>query len=312
MTKISKTSEVINNVLLNFSKINRKLGIPLKFRKKLNIIRHTLVLNKIRPMLLEAYKKTISDNHTINTEFSNDGPIWVFWWQGEKGMPLIVRKCYESVIRNADGRQVKLITKCNFRKYTDISEKIINKREKNIITLTHFSDILRFNLLKNHGGLWIDATVYVTKKFKKKYFNSFFTCSDFLDEDYFFIAKGRWTGFLIGGDKGTELFAFMDNFFKIYWENNHYLIDYALFFAWKRNVSSFYDFTIITKKKNNPNLFKLSEILNDPFDLQEYLSIQNDTEMYKLSYKKKISKKKNTFFDTIIRKNVNINDRTIV
>jgi hypothetical protein len=58
------------------------------------------------------------------------------------------------------------------------------------MTVTHFSDILRFNLLKNNGGLWLDATIFVNKPIPEKYFTPIFTCSGFPDKDYFFVARG--------------------------------------------------------------------------------------------------------------------------
>lgn len=305
MTKVNKSIELLNKVLLDFAKINRKLNTSLKFRIKFNKFRHHSILKRLSPFLLKAYVETTHSECT--TKYVNNGPIWIFWWQGEENMPLIVKKCYESVKKNSCGRKVILITKYNFKSYTDISEIIIKKRVKGIITLTHFSDILRFNLLKNHGGLWIDATVYVTKKISEKYFRSFFTCCGYSDKEYFFIAKGRWTGFLIGGVKDSELFVFMDNFFRIYWSNNQYLIDYflidyALFFAWEKNLSYFHDFTVNNKGKDNPNLFELAKYLNQPFSFQTYFFIQENTEMYKLSYKKKIENNENNFYDILIKK----------
>lgn len=303
MNEIKKRDEIFNRLLLTTAKVNRKLKFPITFRKRFNMVRHNLILNKINSCLHEACYETHLSN--FKAETNNNGPIWIFWWQGKEKMPLIVKECYKSVLRNSGKRQVILITKRNFRKFTDISETIINKQKKGMLTLTHFSDILRFNLLKNHGGLWLDATIFVTSEIKRKYFSSIFTCSGFPDDDYFFIAKGRWTGFLIGGCKGSELFVFMDSFFKKYWSRNNYLIDYflidyALFFAWKNDLSSFLEFTNETKGLNNPNLFELSKVLNKPFSVNKYDSILKNTEMYKLSYKKSLSSSKNSFFNIII------------
>nr|WP_057750912.1 capsular polysaccharide synthesis protein [Limosilactobacillus frumenti] len=309
MKNITKIDEVYNRFLLNVAKINRKLNLSVSFRKRFNMMRHKLILNRISSYLLEALHDT--DVIDFKQESENNGPIWVFWWQGKDEMPLIVKKCYKSVLRYAGDRQVILINKRNFRKFTDISNIIIDKEEKGMITLTHFSDILRFNLLKNYGGLWLDATMFVTSEITEKYFSPIFTCSGFPNDDYFFVAKGRWTGFLIGGCKGSEIFVFMDNFFKRYWSRNDYLIDYflidyALFFAWKNNLSNFYSFTSKTKKLNNPNLFELSKLLNKPFNLEKYNSILKDTEMYKLSYKKNLSHNENSFYNIIINSDVNL------
>lgn len=61
-------------------------------------------------------------------------------------MPRIVYQCYKSLLKNKGNRQVILITQKNYYKYTDISSNIIDLVNQGNITLTHFSDILRFNL----------------------------------------------------------------------------------------------------------------------------------------------------------------------
>jgi hypothetical protein len=39
----------------------------------------------------------------------------------------------------------------------------LEKYQKKIIDNTHFSDLLRLELLIKYGGTWIDASVLVTK-----------------------------------------------------------------------------------------------------------------------------------------------------
>lgn len=54
--------------------------------------------------------------------------------------------------------------------------------EKGIITNTHFSDLLRIELLINHGGLWLDATTYLTG-----------TLPNYISEnDFLFIEMVGW------------------------------------------------------------------------------------------------------------------------
>ena len=94
----------------------------------------------------------------------NNGNIWIFWWQGYDTAPLLVKKCIDSIIKNAGNHPVILITKENWKNYADIPDYIIEKVEKGIITLTHFSDILRMSLVSEHGGLWLDATIFVSSQ----------------------------------------------------------------------------------------------------------------------------------------------------
>lgn len=88
--------------------------------------------------------------------------LWIFWWQGLDDAPVVVRRCYSSVIENLPDWEVVLITGKNYKTYVTFPEYIIHKFEKGQITITHFSDLLRLELLINHGGLWLDATVLCT------------------------------------------------------------------------------------------------------------------------------------------------------
>lgn len=291
------------NISFFISRCLRKLSVSEKIQTNFNKRRHKNIEKKLDPIFQSSLRKVNRNDQ----EYSNHGPIWIFWWQGHEKMPPLVRACYDSVIKNRIKREVILITKDNYMKYTDISDNIINLLHEKKITLTHFSDILRFNLLKNNGGLWLDATIFVTKPISENYFQKVFTCSGYENKDYFFVTQGNWCGFLIGGAKNSILFDFMDVFFREYWNQNdklidYFLIDYALNFAWKNNLSNFQEFTKKNIRKNNPNLFKLAPILNQKFNENDWNEINQETGMYKLTYKRTLSSDKNTFYNTLIKK----------
>lgn len=89
--------------------------------------------------------------------------IWVFWGQGEAEMPVLIKACYKQLTSLNDN--VILVTKQNLHEYVDIPREIYYKVESGKLTWAHFSDIIRTTLLAQHGGLWLDATVWVTRKF---------------------------------------------------------------------------------------------------------------------------------------------------
>src|SRR5699024_6917427 len=95
------------------------------------------------------------------------------------------------------------------------------------------------------------------------------------------------------GPEKLELFNFMNNFFEIYWRYNdklidYFLIDYALNFAWNKNISNFRS---SEKEYQNiaPRMFDLQKKLNDEFDQQYWDQLLKNTTIFKLSYKKKIN-----------------------
>jgi hypothetical protein len=85
-------------------------------------------------------------------------------------MPPIVQSCFQSLCSHAGNHLVHLITQENISKYVTIPDYILRKVQEGKISFTHFSDILRMCLLYEHGGLWIDATVYVSQPIPEKVF----------------------------------------------------------------------------------------------------------------------------------------------
>ena len=86
--------------------------------------------------------------------------IWFYWNQGWEAAPWFVKLNYISwVTRNPDWKIVFLDDN-NVRKYSRAFE--IVERNKESITVTAFSDVLRLDLLANCGGAWVDATLLCT------------------------------------------------------------------------------------------------------------------------------------------------------
>jgi len=57
--------------------------------------------------------------------------IWFFWAQGEECMPVLVRRCYESVKRNAGNYKVILISEQTISHYVQMPE-LVNYKKKNV------------------------------------------------------------------------------------------------------------------------------------------------------------------------------------
>lgn len=262
-----------------------------------------------------AYKKDYKKRHNLVNEYlikeylsniyikqknipkivfnKNDYKIWVLWWQGEENMPPIVKLCYNSLKYHARDFEICLITKENINKYIEFPSLINNK--KNIFSLAQFSDIIRFYLLKNYGGLWIDATVLLTDdliKYPYIFENKFYTVKLSKEkEESFNISQNRWCGFLMGTNQiNLELFDCGLTLFYKYWKEHdilidYFLIDYILNFLYENNNKIKY---IIDKVEvNNKQIFKLSDIISTDFNYDEYTKIIGSTIFHKLSWKEK-------------------------
>lgn len=125
-----------------------------------------IVTMKIQQRLKKKYSnvlKIIQNRIYMDQVQERSNKLWLFWWQGMESAPELVQKCYESV-KAYLGKdwEIILITENNYKEYVAFPEHILQKLDNGQITLTHFSDLLRLELLINHGGLWLDATVLCT------------------------------------------------------------------------------------------------------------------------------------------------------
>ncbi|MBS7377471.1 MAG: hypothetical protein KIG42_05705, partial [Paludibacteraceae bacterium] len=143
--------------------------------------------------VLNKYKDAV---YPESQSFDNR-KIWVCWLQGEANMPDIVRTCYNSVKANANGREVVLITNENVEKYISIPKFIKDKVNNGKMSRTHLADYIRISLLKNYGGLWIDATVLVTDKINIDCKLPFFSIKQKPDSIHF-VSQYRWAVWILG------------------------------------------------------------------------------------------------------------------
>ena len=143
--------------------------------------KHEFVLSYLR----EAYSYRIDQYKEIKSivNIPDHHYIWVMWWQGEQAAPELVRMCIDSIRRNANGAEVVVITKDNYRDYVDIPDYIIEKHRAGVISFAHLADITRMFLLAGYGGLWLDSTIAEFKRHAKaRFYQDNFV--DSIDFDY--------------------------------------------------------------------------------------------------------------------------------
>ena len=133
-------------------------------RKSLEIL-HLVVQYKIQKRLNKKYRYALdsfSSSACKNKKHEYPNIIWICWFQGIDSAPAVVKKCYRSVCGHLKDWDVIVITAENYDQYTALPDYIIDKWKDGRINHTHFSDLLRIDLLVRHGGLWMDATVFCT------------------------------------------------------------------------------------------------------------------------------------------------------
>lgn len=80
------------------------------------------------------------------------------WLQGIDEAPKVVRACVASWQRENPTWEVIVLDRARLAQYVNLDQIFGNKLER--ITPQALSDIIRINLLADHGGVWADATCY--------------------------------------------------------------------------------------------------------------------------------------------------------
>jgi Capsular polysaccharide synthesis protein len=83
--------------------------------------------------------------------------IWLLWLQGWDNAPWLIKQVAESWEINNPDWNIEYVTLDNLHKYVHDIDYIYDETKK--IEAPAKSDIIRLSLLKNHGGVWADATM---------------------------------------------------------------------------------------------------------------------------------------------------------
>lgn len=267
-------------MIKKIKKIIKKFGL---FKIRNNTIFKLNKDYKIFSHLKNKYKKVLNkDIPYISTE--ENKTVWFCWLQGLENAPELVQACYDYMCKNLKDYRIIVVTENNFRQYTDIPTFIIDKWKKKIITNTHFSDILRVELLTKNGGIWIDSTVLCTSNLPNYVSGSdFFVFSaEYRNDETSMLSS--W--FIKSGKNHPILLAAREMLHK-YWANNNKLIHYFLFHMFmtmtmEKNAYLIKDMPFITNI--NPHVLQLKYLFK-PLKKEDVKFIKDTCFVHKLSYK---------------------------
>lgn len=274
-------------------------------KKSLELVRAAVQL-KIQNKLRKKYKYVL--DRVDKSKYDklpkiSSNKVWVCWLQGIENAPKVVKVCYNSIVKNLSDRDIIVITEENYFNYVSFPDNILEKWKKGIITNTHFSDLLRLELLINYGGTWIDSTVLCTGRNYPKYI---------LDSELFFyqvLKPGKnghaltMSSWLITSTTNNNILLLTRELLYEYWSKNNFLIDYHL-------IHNFIELASEVFKEERENIVKSCNsiphiLLLDMFEnynKEKYEYIKEMTCFHKLNYKREKSdmNKKGTFFDVLI------------
>lgn len=204
----------------------------------------------VDPMLIKRYHQ-ITEKYRIAGSLSEDDSklsswdlgksninengktyVWSCWLQGWDKAPDLAKACLNSIKRNLVNVEIVELDENNYTKWVTMPKYIIEKYKKGNIPSAMFSDMLRLQLLVEHGGVWIDSTVLNSIPHSP------------MDEDMDTCNYSRRGAY----NPSWEEIVKADLFVFQYTEPGH---------TWSGNISNWF----IASKKRNPFIMTLRDML---------------------------------------------------
>ncbi|OZG68539.1 polysaccharide biosynthesis protein [Bifidobacterium eulemuris] len=276
-------------------------------RKRL-IRKHEIMLDYLEKKYGVFYRNYDYDASLSLRNPNLEGRVWSCWWQGIENAPDIVKCCVESIQRNAGKHKVTVITEKNLSQYVQFPNWVNEKKRKGIMSLTHYSDLLRMSLLAQYGGLWLDATFLCTEKIEDALFSMpLFTIKrpDYL---HCSVAQGYYANYSLGCNIDNRwIFRTLRDFYLHYWSQNDYLVDYLLtdyLIALMQKHNKRIADAFAEVEPNNPRCDDLCKLLGEPYEGKKWTELSENTGLFKLTWKQSfpIEKKgKQTYYGKILQ-----------
>lgn len=256
-------------------------------KKSLEIVR-LAVNNKILCKLRrknKAFIRQFKESYAPKAR-QRSNKVWVCWLQGMDNAPVLVQRCFRSLQEHLTDREIILLTEENYREYVTFPDYIQQKIDSGIITRTHFSDLLRLELLLAYGGTWIDATVFCSGKEIPGYM---------LDSDLFLFQTlkpgldGHSTGissWFMTGCTNHPILELSRQLLYRYWQKRNSMVDYFLLHDFFQLAIEAYpeEWKKVTPFPNSvPHILLLR--LFEEYDEGMWTAVTRQTPFHKLSYK---------------------------
>lgn len=278
-----------------------KLAKSCQTKREQYISRYLLV--KLQPVF-EKYQ-----NCELGGHFAENAPIWVCWWDGVEVAPALVQQCVRSIQANAGEHKVILITKDSYREYLTVPQHILSRMESKQMGLAHFADYLRVSLLRQYGGLWLDATIFCSQPIPEAYFSvPFFTCRS-REQECSYLSRMRWVTFVLGGFRECLFYTALQEAFESYWAQCDAAIDYLFF---DHIIDLLYEnipaikAAIDETPPNNLHRDDLQAAMNATLPADKFQEVlHEDTVMYKLSWRESYAEKTPDGEDTVYQAFIN-------
>lgn len=221
-------------------------------------------------------------------DHAREKTVWFLWLQGLANAPEIVRLCHasqERQLRQMPGWRLVVLDETNMLDYAPLPAFVLDKWKRGVISSAHLSDLLRLELLTRRGGIWIDATVFLTDG---SLLRRIAEEPVVLPSQWYFFSGEimKSDNWLIAAEKNNVLLLLQLKLLYAYWKQHDYALDYFLFHLfWTLTTEAlpeaFGRMPVVSKHPCE----LLQEILAEPCDESKVSFILAQTGIHKLSHK---------------------------
>ncbi|HJB44905.1 MAG TPA: capsular polysaccharide synthesis protein [Candidatus Coprenecus merdipullorum] len=236
---------------------------------------------------LQQYVPYISD-------IPEDGPagkeperMFSIWLQGEENAPPIVKACFRSMRRHSR-QELVVLDSSSMSDWIDLPGYIMDKWKAGKIRPAHFSDICRTELLYRHGGVWMDATDFMTSPVPDSIMNQDFFI--FMSGESVFGAYAFVQNCFFRSRKGNYLLKAWNTAMQAYWKYESSTVDYfvhQLLFrlAVENNPRAAALFARMPRISQDPTHVLWWDYRNRPFCQEEFSRLTAGSFFQKTEYK---------------------------
>ena len=156
--------------------------------------------------------------------------VWYSWWQGMDNAPEVVKNCIQQMQKQfPPGTKFINIDQTNFKEYVSLRPEILDLFLSEKMTNAQFSDQIRINLLAMHGGIWVDATLWINQQVTSDIFDYPFLSyrakkSLPIASDHG-VSQGDWQLYFLGGTN-TYFYEALKVLNDAYWQRYTKVIHY--------------------------------------------------------------------------------------
>jgi len=236
----------------------------------------------------KKFVQKIKDFNFEKTPGKSAEILWQFWTPNKVlGTPDIIKACINTVEKHKGDLQHILVDIKTIQNYAELPGFIYDLYNSGKMKPAHLADLLRIELLHNHGGIWLDATGYMTAEVPKK----------IRDLDFFMFHVMRngkpvvpyMQNCFIRADKNSPLLNGWRELCLVYWKNNDFAVEYfvhqIMFYSMVKKDSEmaklYAKMPLVDQKETHHYAGRMSA----KFDMNEFEKISQTSFFQKLFYK---------------------------